>query len=81
MVLVKNCFKYFGKSIGVFVVRALNEAFREGELATTQKEGIIMCTLKGDKPKEFIKNWRPISLINVIYKIRSSCIVNDFLKK
>ena len=49
-----ECFKYFGNSIDVFVVRSLNEAFREGELSTTQKEGIITCIPKGDKPKEFI---------------------------
>ena len=68
-------FKCFWKGISVFVVRSLNEAFREGELSTTQ-EGIT-CIPKGNKPKEFIKNWRPISLINVIYKIGSSCIVNQ----
>ena len=55
-------FKCFWKSISVFVVRSLNEAFtfREGELSTMQNEGIT-CILKGDKPKEFIKNWRPVS--------------------
>ena len=35
-----------------------------------------MCIPKGDKPKEYIKNWRPISLLNVVYKIGSSCIAN-----
>ena len=31
---------------------------------------------KGDKPREFIKNWRPISLLNLVYKIGSGCIAN-----
>lgn len=69
-------FKFFWKQIGPFVVRALNEAYRDGELSTTQKEGVITCIPKEDKPKEFVKNWRPISLLNVIYKIGSSCIAN-----
>ena len=73
-------FKCFWKQLGPFVVRALNKAFEDGELSTTQKEGIITCILKGDKPRDNIKNWRPISLLNdndiVIYKIGSSCITN-----
>ena len=69
-------FKVFWRTLGPFVVRALNEGFRKGELSTTQKEGIIICIPKGDKPKEFIKNWRPISLLNVVYKIGSTCIAN-----
>ena len=54
----------------------MNESFRDGELSATQKQGIITCIPKGDKNKDFIKNWRPISLLNVIYKIGSSCIAN-----
>ena len=66
----------FGGKLEVFVVRALNESFRDGELSATQKQGIITCIPKGDKNKDFIKNWRPISLLNVIYKIGSSCIAD-----
>ena len=69
-------FKFFWKQLGPFVVRALNESFRDRELSTTQKEGLITCIPKGEKPKEFIQNWRPISLLNVVYKIGSSCIAN-----
>ena len=31
---------------------------------------------KGDKPREYLKNWRPITLLNVTYKVLSSCIAN-----
>ena len=67
-------FKFFWGKIGHLVVRALNASFRKGELSTVQKEGIIICLPKGDKPREYIKNWRPISLLNVVYKIGSACI-------
>ena len=67
-------FKFFWLQLGSFVVRSLNDGFRKDELSTTQKEGIIICIPKGDKSKDLNKNWRPISLLNVVYKIGSACI-------
>ena len=69
-------FKFFWSILGNFVVRSLNEGFRKNELSSTQKEGVIVCIPKGDRPKEYIQNWRPITLLNVVYKIGSSCIAN-----
>ena len=69
-------FKCFWSRIGVFVVRALNDGYRKGKLSNTQRQGVITCIPKGDKPRNFIKNWRPISLLNVVYKIGSACIAN-----
>ena len=43
---------------------------------TTSRECIISCLPKGDKPREFLKNWRPISLLNVSYKITSAIIAS-----
>jgi len=57
-------------------VRSLNCAFRKGELSSVQKQGVITCIPKGDKQRDLIKNWRPISLLNVVYKIGSACIAN-----
>ena len=69
-------FKFFWKKVGPFVVRALNDGFKDGEMSATQKEGLITCIPKADKPRDQIKNWRPISLLNVVYKIGSSCIAD-----
>ena len=69
-------YKCFWNRIGVFVCRALNHAFISGNLSVTQTQGIITCIPKGDKPKQFLKNWRPITLLNTIYKIGSGCIAN-----
>ena len=69
-------FKFFWKDLGQLVIRSLNEGFRTGKMSITQREGLIVCIPKGDRPREFLKNWRPISLLNVVYKIGSSCIAN-----
>ena len=69
-------FKVFWSKIGMLVVRPLNCGFRKGELSCTQRKGIITCIPKGDKRRDLIKNWRPISLLNVVYKIRSAAIAN-----
>ena len=69
-------FKIFWKDLGHFVIRSLNQGYAKGELSTTQKEGIVVCLPKGEKPRHFLKNWRPITLLNTIYKIGSGCIAN-----
>ena len=37
---------------------------------------LMMILPKANKQRQFLKNWRPISLLNVSYKILSSCIAN-----
>ena len=36
-------------------MRAINDGFDKGEMSPTQKEGIIICIPKGDKPREYQK--------------------------
>ena len=67
-------FKIFWKKIGHFVVRSINYVFSKGELSITQREGIITCIPKDNKPRHFVKNFRPISLLNCVYKIASGVI-------
>ena len=73
-------FKFFWKDLGIFLVNSINYGFDRNEMSTTQKEGIITCIPKGNKSKKIIKNWRPISLLNVSYKIASSCIATRIKK-
>lgn len=67
-------FKLFWVNIGKFIMRSINFGFSKGELSVTQKQGIITCIPKEGKNKQFMKNWRPISLLNTTYKLASSCI-------
>ena len=54
----------------------MNFGYRTGSLSITQKQGIITCIPKPNKPRINLKNWRPISLLNVIYKLASAVISN-----
>ena len=69
-------YKFFFRDIGMFWLRSINEGFYKGQLSVTQRQGIIVCIPKDNKPKQYIKNWRPISLLNISYKILSTCIAN-----
>ena len=73
-------FKFFWNKLGHIVVKSINYSFSIGELSSTQKEGVITCIPKGDKSKKYLKNWRPISLLNITYKIASGCIATRIKK-
>ena len=54
--------------MGQFIVRSVNYGFSKGELSITQREGIITSIPKENKPRNFVKNCRTISLLNCVYK-------------
>ena len=51
------------------VISSFNYAYDNGELSIDQKHGIISLTPKKDKNRLFLKNWRPIALLNSDYKL------------
>ena len=67
-------FKFFWSDIGCYLLRSFKHAYNLGRLSITQRRGIITCLPKGDKPRQYLKNWRPITLLNVDYKIFSACL-------
>ena len=73
-------FKFFSKDLLDFVLRSINYGFNNHELSSTQRQGIITCLPKGEKSKLYLKNWRPITLLNVVYKLTSSCIAERIKK-
>ena len=60
----------------ILFVKALNEGFTKKLMSATQREGLIILLPKGDKSRKLIKNWRPITLLNVVYKLASAAIAN-----
>ena len=73
-------YKMFFNDINSFLIRSMNEAYRSGSLSITQKQGVITCLPKGDKPKQYLKNWRPINLLNCDYKLLSGVLSNRVKK-
>ena len=45
-----------------------------------QKQGIITLLPKNNKPRDKIKNWRPITLLNIEYKLVASVLANRMKK-
>ena len=64
----------FWRALGGMLVGALNEAFDTGELSSSQKQGVITLIEKEGKDNLQIKNYRPITLLNVDYKILSKVL-------
>ena len=60
------------------VETVLNAAFEAGQLSTSQRRGLIVVLYKKNDPLD-TKNWRPISLLNVDYKIATRAISGRLL--
>ena len=43
-------------------------------MTVSLRQCIITCLPKGNKTRQFLKNWRPISLLSVVCKIASSAL-------
>ena len=69
-------YKVFWKDISAILIRALNYAYDTGQLSVTQRRGIIKLIPKKDAEPFFIKNWRPLTLLNCDYKIAAKSISN-----
>ena len=68
--------KMFWCKLKSLITRALNHCYRKGELSVRLRHAIINCIPKGNKTRIFLKNWRPISLLSVLYKLVSGTIAN-----
>ena len=55
-------------------MQSISYPFEYGELSNSQKQAVITLVEKRGKDKRQIKNWRPISLINVDAKIASKTL-------
>ena len=60
--------------LGEDLVRSLNHAYEKGELSISQRRGVITLLPKDESSLLDLKNWRPITLLNVGYKIAAKAI-------
>ena len=64
----------FYEILGQDLVNSLNESYELGELSISQRRGVISLVPKEDSNLLLLSNWRPITLLNVDYKIASKTI-------
>ena len=60
--------------IGYDLVESLNAAYENGQLSISQRKGVITLIPKEESSSLKLQNWRPITLLNVDYKIASKAI-------
>ena len=73
-------YKIFWHDVSDLLLNSFNYSYQKGELSITQKQGIITLLPKKDKDVRYLKNWRPISLLNTDYKILTKCLANRLKK-
>ena len=76
----REFFKVFWLKLKFLISRVLNYSYFKGKLFVSLHQSINNCIPKGDKNREFFKNWRPISLFSVLYKMLSSAIAERLRK-
>ena len=69
-------FKVFWNKLKFIVHRTSKYAYRIGKLPITMRQCVISCLPKGNKDRSNLRNWRPISLLSVLYKIISAAVAN-----
>jgi hypothetical protein len=67
--LTTEFFKIFWNDIKIFYLDSINLSYETGQLTELQKQGVITLMPKKDKILSDLNNWRPITLLNIDYKI------------
>ena len=70
----KEFYKFFFDLLWKDLLNSYNEPFHKGELSISQRRGILTLMPKEDIKLTDLKNWRPISLLNLDYKILSKIL-------
>ena len=72
-------YKVFWTILKLPFYRMLEQVFEQEQLHDTARRGILNLIPKAEKDTRFIKNLRPITLLNVDYKIIEKCIANKMM--
>ena len=70
----KEFYLAFFNDLNQYLVDSLNFSLVNGEFSSSQKQAVITLIEKKDRDKRILKNWRPISLINIDVKIASNAL-------
>ena len=78
--LSKEFYLAFYDLLGKDLQECYKHSFEKGKLAPSQYQAVIVLIEKRGKDKRYIRNWRPISLLNVDTKILSKALASRLKK-
>ena len=73
-------YKVFWEDVSTFLIDGLSLSFSKRYLSISQRRGLITLLPKKNKPRQYLKNWRPITLLNCDYKIAAKSIATTLKK-
>ena len=78
--------KDFWAFYGDILTNAFNKAYDLGKIPDFMSRGVISLLPKGNKDRTYLKNWRPITLLECPYKLlsgvlaaRLNSVINDLV--
>ena len=77
--LTKEILSFFWNDLEDFYIKVINEIYTHGELTTSQKKGIIKISYKKNG-RQFLKNYRPITLLNTDLKLITKTLTKRLVK-
>ena len=72
--LTKEFYEHFWDDLKFYFINSLKQSKIVDNLSISQRQAVIKLIVKKDRAKRFVKNWRPISLLNVDTKILSKSL-------
>ena len=69
-------YKVFWSDVGRIFINSLNYSYESGRLSISQRRGIIKLIPKKDSDLNFVKSWRPLTLLSCDFKIATKAISN-----
>ena len=73
-------YQFFFELLGQELLDSINTSYDDHELSISQRRGVITLIPKEDANLKDLSNWRPITLLNVDYKIASKAIATTIEK-
>ena len=74
--LTTNFYKFFWTDISLFLFDSFKYSFKHKLLSDDQRRGILNLIPKPNKDLRYLKNWRPVSVLNTDYKILTKALSN-----
>ena len=72
--LTAEFYSFFWDHLSSTMINSFNYGFVKGKSSISQRQGIIRLIPKKNKNLSLLKNWRPISLLDVQYKIATKAL-------